>query len=131
MKNSAYTFLMYNGKAEEALDFYMAIFKDSKIKSIQRYEFDNIDLCGKIKKAIFNIKGNNFICSDSPVKHNFNFTLSISIYVEFDDDNELENVYKNLNENGKILMELGTYEFSRKYAWIEDKFGVSWQLNCR
>jgi predicted 3-demethylubiquinone-9 3-methyltransferase (glyoxalase superfamily) len=69
------------------------------------------------------------MCSDSPVKHGFSFTPSSSTFVDFDSTSELERVFSVLSEGGQVLMPLGNYGFSEKFGWLNDKFGVSWQLN--
>ncbi len=69
------------------------------------------------------------MCIDSYVKHAFNFTPSMSLYVNCESDAEIESLFKSLTEGGAVLMPLGEYPFSKKYAWITDRFGVSWQLN--
>ncbi len=69
------------------------------------------------------------MCIDSPAVHAFTFTASMSLYIDCDSDAEMEKLYKELSDGGQILMPLGAYPFSKKYGWVNDKFGVSWQLN--
>jgi predicted 3-demethylubiquinone-9 3-methyltransferase (glyoxalase superfamily) len=69
------------------------------------------------------------MCSDSPIKHGFTFTPSNSTFVEFDSVAELERVFGLLSEGGQVLMPLGNYGFSERFGWVNDRFGVSWQLN--
>jgi len=69
------------------------------------------------------------MCIDSAVSHNFTFTPSMSLYVQCDSDDEIERVYDALREGGEVLMPLGSYGFSAKFGWVNDPFGVSWQLN--
>lgn len=80
-------------------------------------------------QATFSLNGQEFMCSDSFVKHDFSFTPSISIYVNCGSEEELEQLFAKLSENGKIFMPLDAYAFSKKFGWVEDRFGVSWQLN--
>ena len=70
-----------------------------------------------------------YMCSDSPVKHGFSFTPSSSTFVDFDSEAELERTYRVLADGGHVLMPLGNYGFSKRFGWLNDRFGVSWQLN--
>jgi predicted 3-demethylubiquinone-9 3-methyltransferase (glyoxalase superfamily) len=69
------------------------------------------------------------MCSDSPVKHGFSFTPSSSTFVDFDSPAELERVFGLLSEGGQVLTPLANYGFSERFGWLNDRFGVSWQLN--
>ncbi len=119
---------MFEGKAEEAMNFYTTIFDDAQITSISRYETNEDGAEGTVKQAAFSIHGQEFMCIDSSVKHNFTFTPSISLFVTCDSDDEIERLFKNLSHNGQVLMPLTAYPFSNKFGWVADKFGVSWQL---
>lgn len=123
------TFLMFEGRAEEAMNFYISLFKDSQITSITRYGENEAGKPGTVVHAVFQLNGQEFMCIDSAIKHEFTFTPSISLYVTFDDEDELDQVFAKLSEDGNILMPLNSYPFSKKFGWISDKFGVSWQLS--
>lgn len=69
------------------------------------------------------------MCIDSPVKHAFTFTPSMSIFVECENDAELTRVFDQLAVGGKVMMPLNNYGFSTRFGWLADRFGVSWQLN--
>jgi predicted 3-demethylubiquinone-9 3-methyltransferase (glyoxalase superfamily) len=99
------------------------------VKSIHRYQAGGGGDENSIQHAVFLLNGQEFICIDSPVKHAFSFTPAISIYVNCESEAEIENLFNGLSENGKILMQLGPYPFSKKFGWAEDRFGISWQLN--
>jgi predicted 3-demethylubiquinone-9 3-methyltransferase (glyoxalase superfamily) len=79
--------------------------------------------------AVFRLAGQQFMCSDSYEQHDFSFTPSVSFFVDCADEAELDRVYGALAEGGKALMPLGDYGFSKKFGWVNDRFGVSWQLN--
>jgi len=66
---------------------------------------------------------------DSYVQHQFTFTPSMSLYVTCDTHQEIDTLYQTLSEGGQVMMPLDAYGFSPKFAWIADRFGVSWQLN--
>lgn len=123
-------FLMFqDGKAEEAMNFYTSLIEDSQITEIVRYGPNEAGEEGTVMQATFTLKGQAFICIDSNVKHQFSFTPSFSIYVTCNTEEELDNVYQKLGREGQALMPLDDYGFSKKFGWVNDRFGVSWQLN--
>jgi predicted 3-demethylubiquinone-9 3-methyltransferase (glyoxalase superfamily) len=122
-------FLMFQGNAEEAMNYYTSIIEDSEITSILRYGADGPGDEGSIVRATFSLKGQEFMCIDSNVKHEFTFTPSFSIYLTCDSEEEIGRLYDSLLQGGQALMPLGEYGFSKKFGWISDKFGVSWQFN--
>lgn len=123
-------FLMFqDGNAEEAMKYYTSIIEDSSIKSITRYGANEAGEEGTVMHALFSLKGQEFMCIDSNVKHAFTFTPSFSIYLTCDSEQEIDALYEKLMLNGQALMPLGDYGFSRKFGWVNDQFGVSWQLN--
>jgi predicted 3-demethylubiquinone-9 3-methyltransferase (glyoxalase superfamily) len=123
-------FLMFqDNNAEEAMNFYTSIIEDSQITSIVRYGANQAGPEGTVVQATFTLKGQEFMCIDSHVKHQFSFTPSFSIFVTCDSEEELHNLYEKLGEDGQTLMPLNNYGFSKKFGWINDRFGISWQLN--
>ena len=79
--------------------------------------------------AIAHLAGQHLIFIDSAVKHPFPFTPAISLYVTCSSGTEIAILAEKLADGGEIMMPLDAYPFSRKFAWIADRFGVSWQLN--
>jgi len=126
--NNITIFLMFDGKAEEAMNFYLSLFTDSAIKSISRYGENEDGPAGTVRHAVFALNGQEFMCIDSFVKHGFTFTPAMSLFVRLGAENELDKLYAALSEGGQILMPLDAYPFSNKYGWVNDKYGVSWQL---
>lgn len=127
---TARPFLMFQGgAAQAALDLYFSTFPDSGMVHVERYAEGEPGPVGTIKVAVFMLCGHEFMCSDSPIDHNFSFTPSSSIFVEFDSLAELERVFGVLSEEGNVLMPLDDYGFSQRFGWVSDRFGVSWQLN--
>lgn len=123
-------FLMFqDGKAEEAMKFYTAQIEDSEITGIIRYGANEAGQEGTVMQATFSLKGQEFMCIDSHVKHQFSFTPSFSIFLTCSTEEELDNLYEQLGEGGQTLMPLDNYGFSKKFGWVNDRFGVSWQLN--
>lgn len=125
------THLMFDGSAEEAMNFYVNLFNDAEIISIERYGADEDGREGSVKKADFTLCGHPLICIDSTVKHKFTFTPAISLFVDCENKAELEKTYNELSTDGEILMPLGNYGFSQKFGWVNDCYGVSWQLNLQ
>jgi len=131
MKNTMVTSLTFqNGKAEEAMNFYVELFDNSKIVDIKRWGKDAPNHEGKIMQARFELNGSLFMCSDSPAIHDWGFTPAVAIYIECESEDEIKRLNSKLSENGKVMMSIDfDYGFSKKFGFIEDQFGVSWQLN--
>lgn len=132
MEKQITTFLTFQeNNAEEAMNFYIGLFDNSKIIEISRHGKDGPAKEGTIMMAAFELNGKQFICSDSYVKHEWTFTPAISLYVECQSESELEKLFDKLSENGKVFMALDNYGFSQKFGWVGDKFGITWQLNLK
>jgi len=123
------TFLMFEGKAEEAMNFYVGLFEGAAVTNIRRYGPGEPGKEGTVMVASFTLKRQNFMCIDSPSKHAFTFTLATSIFVDCDSEAEVDALFGKLSEGGQVFMPLGAYPFSRKFAWVADRFGVSWQIS--
>jgi predicted 3-demethylubiquinone-9 3-methyltransferase (glyoxalase superfamily) len=122
------TFLMFQGGAEEALDLYVSLFK-GEVDALERYGPGEQGPENGIKQAAFRLGDQRFRCFDSPAVHEFTFTPAVSIFVDCENEGELEEAFERLAEGGQVLMPLDNYGFSRRFAWVADRFGVSWQLN--
>lgn len=125
----AKTQLMFQGRAQEAIDFYSSVFKEFKVRTIIPYGEGEQVTAGTFKLAEVSFAGHDLLIFDSPPVHDFSFTPSMSIFVDFDTAEELETVFAKLSEKGQIMMPLDNYGFSKQYGWVADRFGVSWQLN--
>ncbi|HEY8918776.1 MAG TPA: VOC family protein [Chitinophaga sp.] len=123
------TFLMFEGQAEAALNFYISLFKDSKVINISRYGPNEMGAEGSVMHATFSLNGQQFMAIDSNVKHGFTFTPAISLYVTCETEQEIDTLFAQLSAGGKVMMPLGKYPFSNKFGWVGDQFGVSWQLS--
>lgn len=122
-------FMFQDGVAQAALDLYLATFPESRMVRIEHYGQGQQGPEGSIKVAVFALCGSEFMCSDSPIGHKFSFTPSSSTFVELDSLADLEHVFSALSEEGEVLMPLDNYGFSQRFGWVNDRFGVSWQLN--
>jgi predicted 3-demethylubiquinone-9 3-methyltransferase (glyoxalase superfamily) len=97
---------MFDGVAEEAMKFYVSLFRNSEITRIERYVAGEQGVEGTIKRASFTLAGHHLICIDSSVRHAFTFTPSISIFVDCESETELDEAFKQLSAGGEVLMEL-------------------------
>lgn len=136
--------LWFDKQCEEAMNFYISAFsglsgegKESKIISVKRYEEGMEtpgieEMVGKILTGVFDLEGYRFMVLDGgPV---FKVNPSVSFILNFNPANN-NNAKRNLallwnrfTQGGKVLMELQKYPFSEHYGWIQDKYGISWQL---
>ncbi|WP_306394714.1 VOC family protein [Telluria beijingensis] len=129
MARSVTPFLMFEGAAEEAMRFYVPLFAGSDVKHVELYKSGEMGPEGTVKRAAFTLAGQDVICIDSPAKHGFTFTPSMSLFVECEDEAEFDNAFAQLSSGGAVMMAPDNYGFSRKFGWLSDRFGVSWQLN--
>lgn len=123
--------LWFDKTAEEAMNFYTSIFSNSKILSIKRYpeeapaEFME-GMEGRVLTGIFELEGYRFMALDGgPL---FAFNPSVSFIMNFESKEEINELWEALSKGGETLMPLDVYPFSEWYGWIQDKYGVSWQL---
>jgi predicted 3-demethylubiquinone-9 3-methyltransferase (glyoxalase superfamily) len=120
--------LMFTGQAEEAMGFYIGLFANGGIDFLQRYGSDYPGPEGQVVHARFHLDGQAFVALDSAVSQPFGFTPSISFFVNCADEAEIDRLFAALSAGGKVLMALDKYPFAAKYAWVQDRFGVSWQI---
>lgn len=130
MNRKIATFLTFQKEdAEQAMNLYTELFDNSEILNIQRWGKEGPGKEGTVMHAMFKLDGNLFMCSDSPAIHDWGFTPAVSNFVECESEEELNRLFTKLSENGKVMMPLNNYGFSRKFGFVEDRFGVSWQIN--
>jgi predicted 3-demethylubiquinone-9 3-methyltransferase (glyoxalase superfamily) len=130
MTDTVRPFLMFQGgEASAALDFYLTLFPDARVDAMERYGAGGPGPEGTIKVARFTIGGQSVMCSDSFVKHAFTFTPSFSFFIDCHSEERVRELADRLKEGGGELMPVGNYGFSKLFAWVADRFGVSWQIN--
>ena len=115
--------LWFNKEAVEAVSFYMSVFPDSRV--IFKTELKNTP-SGDCDIIGFRIMGFDFMAISASWP--FTFNPSISFHVKCSTINQVEEIWKRLLPGGEVLMELWEYPFSKRYGWIQDKYGVSWQV---
>ncbi len=118
-----------HGKAEQAIGFYVSLFKNSRIVNVARYGPEQPEVEGTVAHARFVLDGQEYIGMDGGLAHNFTFTPATSIFVTCETEPELDALFEKLSAGGSVLMPLDRYPFSAKFAWVNDRYGVSWQLN--
>jgi predicted 3-demethylubiquinone-9 3-methyltransferase (glyoxalase superfamily) len=109
-------FLWFDSKAEEAANFYVSVFKNSKIVSIMRYGEAGPGPKGSVMSATFQLDGQDFIAlNGGPM---FTFSPAISFFVNCESQEEVDKLWKKLSEGGE----------KQRCGWLKDKYGVSWQI---
>jgi predicted 3-demethylubiquinone-9 3-methyltransferase (glyoxalase superfamily) len=115
--------LWFNKEAKEAAEFYAALVPNSKIKNITTLHNTPSGDCDVVS---FELSGLSFMAiSAGPL---FKFNPSVSFHVRCKTKGEVDAIWERLSQDGKILMALDKYPFSEWYGWVEDKYGLSWQL---
>jgi predicted 3-demethylubiquinone-9 3-methyltransferase (glyoxalase superfamily) len=121
--------LWFDKEAKEASEFYVSVFPNSTITNIRTIHDTPSGDCDIVS---FELMGYSFMSiSAGPY---FKINPSISFMVNFDPTRDpdastrIDEIWKKLEKGGKILMSIGEYPFSKRYGWIQDKYGVSWQL---
>lgn len=125
--------LWFDNNAEEAVIFYISLFPNSKGGSVARYGKSGAEVSGRQEGSVmtvaFQLNGQDVMAlNGGPL---FKFTPAISFFVHCKTADEVDALYEKLSEGGKVLMELDTYPFSERYSWVQDRYGVSWQLMLR
>ena len=121
--------LFQGGKAETALSFYVEHVPGSRIDSIERFGAEGPGPEGTVLRAYVTIAGQKVMAHDSFITHGFDFTPSLSFFLDCDDEAEFDRLFAVLSEGGGVLMPPADYGWSAKFGWLNDRFGVSWQLN--
>lgn len=127
MAISVSTHLMFQGAAEDAIELYASVFPDFSVHEKQLHESGTMK--GRVRLANVRFANHDLIIFDSPPVHDFTFTPAISLFVEFDSAEELKRAFELLSEGGEVAMPLDDYGFSPLFGWLQDRFGVSWQLS--
>jgi predicted 3-demethylubiquinone-9 3-methyltransferase (glyoxalase superfamily) len=109
-------FLWFDGKAEEAMNFYTSIFKNSKTVSIMRYGEAGPGPKGTVMSATFQLEGQEFIALNGGPQ--FTFSPAISFFVNCETQEEVDELWEKLSEGGE----------KQRCGWLKDKYGVSWQI---
>ena len=119
-------FITIQGQAKDALDFYQAVFTSFEMISLQHHSEPHEKL---IMLAVFSVDEQEIMISDSFITHDWEINPGISFFINLDQEEQLHELAEKLGANGNFHMPPGDYGFSKLFAWVEDQFGVNWQLN--
>jgi predicted 3-demethylubiquinone-9 3-methyltransferase (glyoxalase superfamily) len=109
-------FLWFDGKAEEAMNFYVSIFKNSKVGTVTRYGEGGPGPQGTVMSVTFQLDGQDFFAlNGGPL---FTFSPAISFFVNCETQQEVDELWEKLSEGGK----------KERCGWLKDKYGLSWQI---
>jgi predicted 3-demethylubiquinone-9 3-methyltransferase (glyoxalase superfamily) len=109
-------FLWFDGKAEEAANFYVSVFKNSKIGETMRYNEAGPGPKGSVMSVNFQLEGQDFIALNGGPQ--FQFSPAISFFVKCETQEEVDHFWEKLSAGGKKI----------QCGWLQDKFGISWQI---
>jgi predicted 3-demethylubiquinone-9 3-methyltransferase (glyoxalase superfamily) len=109
-------FLWFDGKAEEAMKFYVSIFKNSKVGRVTRYGDAGPGPKGSVMSATFQIEGQEFFALNGGPQ--FQFTPAISFFVNCETQKEVDELWERLSAGGE----------KNRCGWLRDKYGLSWQI---
>ena len=109
-------FLWFDGKAEEAMNFYVSIFKHSKVVRVTRYGDAGPGPKGTVMSATFQLEGQEFYALNGGPQ--FTFTPAISLFVNCETQQEVDELWKKLSAGGR----------EDPCGWLQDKYGLSWQI---
>jgi predicted 3-demethylubiquinone-9 3-methyltransferase (glyoxalase superfamily) len=109
-------FLWFNDNAEEAMNFYVSIFKNSKIVSVTRYGDAGPGPKGSVMSGTFQLEGQQFYALNGGPQ--FSFTPAISLFVSCQNQQEVDELWEKLSTGGE----------KQPCGWLKDKFGLSWQI---
>jgi predicted 3-demethylubiquinone-9 3-methyltransferase (glyoxalase superfamily) len=109
-------FLWFNDNAEEAMNFYVSIFKNSKVGSVSRYGEAGPGPKGSVMSATFSLEGQEFMALNGGP--HYKFTPAISLYVNCETQAEVDELWEKLSAGGR----------KDRCGWLQDKFGLSWQI---
>jgi predicted 3-demethylubiquinone-9 3-methyltransferase (glyoxalase superfamily) len=109
-------FLWFDNQAEEAMNFYVSIFKNAKIGNVSRYGDAGPGPKGSVMVASFELDGMKFTALNGGPQ--YKFTEAISLYVDCDSQDEVDHYWEKLSAGGQV----------QQCGWLKDKFGLSWQI---
>jgi predicted 3-demethylubiquinone-9 3-methyltransferase (glyoxalase superfamily) len=109
-------FLWFDNQAEEAVNFYVSLFKNSKINNIKRYGDAGPGPKGSVMIVTFQLEGQDFIALNGGPT--FKFTPALSLYVDCVTQEEVDQLWEKLSEGGR----------KDRCGWLQDKYGLSWQI---
>ena len=123
-----YPCITFPNCAEDAVNYYVSFFPNSKIESIEYFQEGERGIKGKVKTLRFTLMGNSFIAFDMDASESPGLNWSISLYINCTDEIMFNNIFGKLAESGNILMGPEKIGNLRKTSWVTDKYGLTWQV---
>ena len=120
--------ITYTGSAEEAINYYVSIFPNSKIETIEYYKKGERGVEGKVSRAAFRLMDKLFMAFDMEESECPEHNWAISFYINCIDEIQFNSIFNKLSENGTVLMGPEAVSMYRMAAWITDKYGITWQI---
>ena len=123
--------LWFDDQAEEAAEFYTSLFRDGRVREVARYPDAGQEIHGRAAGSVMNVDfelaGYRLIALNGGPQ--FRFTPAISFFVTVEEEDEVDRLWNALSDGGTALMPLDTYDWSPRYGWIMDRFGLTWQIS--
>ncbi|MGL4288078.1 MAG: VOC family protein [Phreatobacter sp.] len=121
--------MVQGGHAEAAMKLYVSLFDDGEALDVALWRKGEQGARRRIALARAGAVGQRVPASDGPARHAFDFTPSWSFFVDCASGEEQERLFARLSDGGTVLVPLNSHGFSERFAWVADRFGLSWQLN--
>lgn len=123
--------LWLDDQAEEAADFYTALFEDSRITTVSRFHEAGSEIHGRAGGSVstvdFEIAGFRMVALNGGP--HFHITPAISLFVTCESRDEVDLLWQRLSDGGTVMMPLDAYDWSERYGWLQDRFGLTWQIS--
>ena len=113
--------MFQDGRAREAAEWYVSLLPGSRIERVVENGEEGVTV-------YFTLADRGFVAFDSPIRHQFDFTPSMSIFVRCDDEEDVRRLFGGISAAGGVLMPVDDYGFSSCFGWATDRYGVSWQI---
>jgi predicted 3-demethylubiquinone-9 3-methyltransferase (glyoxalase superfamily) len=124
-------FFWFDNQAEEAVNFYAGIFSNSAINKARLYSEEGKEIhgmdSGTVMTIDFELEGQPFTALNGGP--HFQFNPSVSFFVMCDSEKNVDQLWRELGDEGEVLMPLNRYPWSEKYGWLQDRYGITWQIS--
>ncbi|MFI0450323.1 VOC family protein [Actinomadura sp. 6N118] len=133
-------FLGFDGNAEEAMNFYTSLFEDGEVLQVIRARAEDPGWAeGTLQYGIFRVAGQQLVCMNTPPPESplhgtarwqdFTVNPAVTLYAQRHSREDFDKLYDALSEGGEVYMPAQNYGFSPRFAWVNDRFGISWRID--